>query len=231
MTVSIELLQRFDILSKLSRNKLTGLAEQSVLRNIARRGIIINGGQQEESLCFLFEGRLQGVDFTLDGREVGLYFVEPGDFCGELGLFDQLGQPESVIALTRSQVLFIPASAFRSALQGSHELVEQLFNRMAGRVRQLSAQRALLGLASTSGRVCGQLWMILQEQNNSGKQPATILNPPTHQELAIMLNLSRESVTRVFQTLQSKSIVQRDGSSRLIILEPDTLKALAEDNS
>ncbi len=232
MAVSIELLQRFDVLRNLSRATLTKLAEHSTLRKISRRGIIINGGQQEESLCFLFEGRLQGVDFTLDGREVGLYFVEPGDFCGELGLFDSQGQPESVIALAKSQVVFISTNAFRATLQESPTLVEPLFNRMAWRVRQLSAQRALLGLPSTSGRVCGQLWMILQKQMSNSPshnhETPVILNPPTHQELGIMLNLSRESVTRVFQTLQSKSIVQRDGTSRLIILDPNSLKDLAE---
>lgn len=238
MAVSIELLQRFPILANISDNSLATLAERSMLRAIARRGIVINGGQQEESLCFLFEGKLQGVDFTLDGREVGLYFVEPGNFCGELGLFDAQGQPESVIALTRSQVVFIPTQAFRDALQQNPSLVEPLFNRMSERVRQLSAQRALLGVPSTSGRVCGQLWMILQAQTSSqpshikavSETQSVILNPPTHQELGIMLNLSRESVTRVFQTLQSKKIVQRDGNSRLIILDPETLQTLAENS-
>lgn len=259
MAVSIELLKRFGLLRGLSQGSLSQLSEQSALRKIPRRGIIINGGQQEDSLCFLFEGRLQGVDFTLDGREVGLYFVEPGDFCGELGLFDAQGQPESVIALTKSQVMFIPAALIRQVLKENPNLTEPLFNRLAERLRQQSAQRALLGLPSTTGRVCGQLWMILQQQlpdhvlsdlsntpqtsnqaPSCGTNPTTnpsptidkasifIANPPTHQELAIMLNLSRESVTRVFQTLQSKAIVQRDGNSRLLILDLSQLKQLAE---
>ena len=36
---------------------------------------------------------------------------------------------------------------------------------------------------------------------------------PTHQELAIMINASRETVTRAFQLLQGKSVVQRDGNN------------------
>jgi CRP/FNR family cyclic AMP-dependent transcriptional regulator len=55
-----------------------------------------------------------------------------------------------------------------------------------------------------------------------------ISNPPTHMEIAIMLNLSRETVTRVFQTLQTRQIVKRDGASTLLITDPDTLRALAE---
>ncbi|MCZ2721346.1 Crp/Fnr family transcriptional regulator [Marinomonas sp. 15G1-11] len=228
MAVSKELLKRFEILSDLSETALDSLASYAVLRNVGRRGIVITGGQRSDSVCFLFEGRLQGVDFTLDGREVGLYFVEPGDFCGELGLFDEEGQPESVIALAKSQVVVVPASAMKAVLQESYTLVEKMFVRMAGRVRQLSAQRALLGLPSTTGRVCGQLWMMLIKQETLNREEGVILNPPTHQELGIMLNLSRETVTRVFQTLQSKAIVKRDGSTRLVILDADALKNLAE---
>jgi len=231
MAVSIQLLQHFSVLNDLPSKALATLADQAIVRSIPRRGIIINSGQQEESLCFLFEGRLQGVDFTLDGREVGLYFVEVGDFCGELGLFDAKGQPESVIALTRSQVVLIPTSAIRAAMHDSNTMVEQLFTRMAGRVRQLSAQRTLLGLPSTTGRVCGQLLMILQTQTLHSGEEGVILNPPTHQELGIMLSLTRETVTRVFQKLQTQKIVQRDGSSRLLILKPDALQSLTEAES
>ena len=43
-----------------------------------------------------------------------------------------------------------------------------------------------------------------------------------------MLNLSRESVSRVFQSLQTRQIVRRDGPGALIVADPATLKALAE---
>lgn len=228
MAVTLELLKRFAMLSALPDHTLEQLAQQSTLKNVSRRAVVVNGGVASEHLCFLFEGRLQGVDFTLDGREVGLYFVEPGDFCGELGLFDQQGQPESVIALSKSQVIYMPSSAVRAALQDSHQLVESLFTRMATRVRKLSAQRALLGLSSTVARVCGQLWMMLEEQDAMSRKEGIINSPPTHQELGIMLNLSRETVTRVFQTLQSEGIVKRDGTTRLLILDKDALKALFE---
>ena len=35
------------------------------------------------------------------------------------------------------------------------------------------------------------------------------MNAPTHQELAMMANLSRETVTRVFQVLQSSGALDR----------------------
>lgn len=228
MAVTIELLKRFPMLVGLSDTLLEQLALQSTLKSVSRRAVVVNAGATADHVCFLFEGRLQGVDFTLDGREVGLYFIEPSDFCGELGLFDGQGQPESVIALSKSQIILIPYSALRVAVLSNQQLTESLFARMAARVRKLSAQRALLGLSSTVARVCGQLWMMLQEQESINRQEGVILNPPTHQELGIMLNLSRETVTRVFQTLQAQSIVKRDGTARLLVLDEQSLKELFE---
>ena len=43
-----------------------------------------------------------------------------------------------------------------------------------------------------------------------------------------MLNLSRESVTRVFQILQSRFIVKRDGPGMLQVNDPQALKDFAE---
>ena len=77
MDVTPELLKNFPILKTLADKDLAKLARHSVIRKFSRRGIVLAAGNREENLCFLFEGRLQGVDFTIDGREVGLYFVEP----------------------------------------------------------------------------------------------------------------------------------------------------------
>ncbi|MBK6279838.1 MAG: Crp/Fnr family transcriptional regulator [Gammaproteobacteria bacterium] len=227
MAVTTQLLRRFPILSVLPDDSVSQLANQSTLREFARRGMVLSAGERNGSACFLFDGRLQGIDFTLDGREVGLYFVEPGDFCGELALFDQGEQPEHVMALTRSLVVFVPILALRNVMFDSRAMLESLCERVAGRVRLMSAQRGLLGLPNIGQRVCGQLWMLISEQDKRTQHDIAIRNPPTHQEIAIMLNLSRETVTRVFQTLQSNRIVKRDGTSRLLISDPARLRQLA----
>lgn len=242
MLVTPELLSAFPSLKPLPAPTLAKLAQQASVKRFARRGVVLNAGEQEDAICFLFEGRLQGVDFTIDGREVGLYFVEPGDFCGELGMFDNGPQPEHVIALTAAMVLFIPLPALREVTLEHPSLLQALGKRLATRVRQMTRQRSLLGLPNISQRVCCQLWFLLS--GNAGTEPhakgresadkesvngeVAILNPPTHMEIAIMLSLSRESVSRVFQVLQTRQIVKRDGPGKLIIVDPDCLQQLAE---
>lgn len=228
MVVTPELLSTFAILKPLPEAVLSQLAQQSSLRKFARRGVVLKAGEKEDHICFLFEGRLQGVDFTIDGREVGLYFVEPGEFCGELGLFDHGPQPEYVIALTTAVVVCVPMNSLREIMLTAPSVVNVLGLKLAARVRQMTLQRSLLALPNIAQRVCCQLWMLVPDKDKNAQAGTKISNPPTHMEIAIMLNVSRETVTRVFQTLQNRQIVKRDGSASLLLKDPQSLKSFAE---
>ncbi len=228
MVVTPELLSTFPILRPLPEPVLRQLAPLCMLRKFARREIVLTAGEKEEQVCFLFEGRLQGVDFTIDGREVGLYFVEPGDFCGELGLFDRGPQPEYVIALTLVVTVFVPMETLREIMLKTPGISNVVGMKLASRIRQLTLQRSLLGLPNITQRVCCQLWILLPEKEKKSAQKAVIVNPPTHMEIAIMLNISRETVTRVFQTLQNRQIVKRDGPGSLIVYDLAVLKEFAD---
>ncbi len=228
MVVTPELLGFFPLLKLLPASSLQSLALASSVEKFARRAVVLNAGKHEDRVCFLFEGRLQGVDFTVDGREVGLFFVEPGDFCGELALFDHGVQPEFIIVLSPAMVVWVPLENLRAVMLESPPLVNFLGERLARRIRQLTLQRSLLGMPDISQRVCCQLWLLVEESDKAHMNEATIRNPPTHMEIAIMLNLSRETVTRVLQTLQQNDVVRRDGATRLQIPSLSLLKAYAD---
>lgn len=246
MAVSVEILKGFSILRDLPDAALTELAAQSVLKRYSRREVVIDPGEQESNLCFLFEGSLQGVDFTLDGREVGLYFVRPGDFCGEVGLFGEQSNPEFVVALAKSQVVLLPNAAVSQIMYETRPLIQGLSARLARRVSEHTKQRAILSLNSIPHRIYRQLVQLAGIENGFSEriEPGEgsrscqshkvtedgcidIAYPPTHQEMAIMLNTSRETVTRVFQALQADGLVQRNGSSSLLIKKPEALFQLA----
>ncbi|HEY1151612.1 MAG TPA: helix-turn-helix domain-containing protein [Pseudoduganella sp.] len=52
-------------------------------------------------------------------------------------------------------------------------------------------------------------------------------NLPTHQDIANMINTSRETVTRTLLTLVQQGIIQK-GTHKLIIIKPDALQKLVQ---
>lgn len=203
-------LSRLSLLSLLTPEQRNGLAPLLQERTFARREIVATQGETSSFLGFLLEGRLQGVDFTVDGREVGLYFVEPGGYYGELAIIDGKPGAEFVIALAKSRVALLPREHARALILSNPHIAEVLLLNLAERVRSGTAQRTILSLPNVFQRLCAQLLLL-------GNGSAKIPNAPTHQELAIMINTSRETVTRSFQLLQSQNILQRDGHSMQIL--------------
>ncbi len=225
MPVPLAVLQGFPLLASLPQVTIAHLAQQAAEVTFAKREVVLQKTSVPNSLCFLLEGRLQGVDFTMDDREVGLYFINPGDYFGEVAVIDGSPQPEFVTAVAKSRVVFISRALIKPILFGSPKLAESLCLRLSVRLREVAAQRRILGLSNPLQRVCAQLDLLSVSDDGQVK----VRNAPTHQELAIMINVSRETVTRVFQLLQGRGIVERDGND-LRIDEPEVLRSTASGN-
>jgi CRP-like cAMP-binding protein len=222
MAIHPSLLQQFNLMRLFSADALATLAAHSKTHAFSKREVVLSKENPSPSLMFLLEGRLQAVDFTLDGREVGLHFIEEGQYFGEISVLDGLPSPEVVIANKKSQVVMVPAREIRSHIFASPQAVEAITSGLTKRIRDQSNQRQILGIISPLQRICA----LLQNLSKNGKNPELIANAPTHQEIAMMVNLTRETVTRAFQVLQSQGALARDGDD----LKVDTgkLKQMAE---
>lgn len=224
MPASLQLLSQFPLLAPLQRETLEVLSAQMTLRSFARRGMVMNRDGPAQDLGFLVDGRLQGVDFTVDGRSVGMYFVDPGDYFGELSLVDGRPPSEFVVAAVKSTIAFLPGLAARELILNHPALAQAVMQRLAQRVRTVMAQRTLLSLPNPFQRLCA---LILQLPVRQVAGVAEVDQAPTHQELAIMINASRETVTRSFQLLFLHKILLRDGNV-LRLTQPLLLKDMAE---
>jgi CRP-like cAMP-binding protein len=222
MAVHPSLLQQFALMRLFSADSLAQLAAYSSTHAFAKREVVLAKENPTSSLMFLLEGRLQAIDFTLDGREVGLHFIEEGQYFGEISVLDGLPSPEVVIATKKSQVVMVPARDIRSHIFGSPQAIEAITSGLTKRIRDQANQRQILGIISPLQRICA----LLQNLTKEGKNPSLIANAPTHQEIAIMVNLTRETVTRAFQVLQSQGALARDGDD--LKVDASKLKQLAE---
>lgn len=224
MPVSVQLLHQLPLLRPLPSEVLESLSAGMHLRSFARRAMVLSKNSPTPDLGFLVEGRLQGVDFTVDGRSVGLYFVEPGDYFGELSVVDGLPPSEFVVAAAKSTVAFLEARTARDLISVQPALASAVMSKLAQRVRLVTAQRTLLGLPNPFQRLCSLLLQLPQIQVEG---QAAVDNAPTHQEMAIMIDASRETVTRAFQVLFLNKLLVREGNM-LRLLRSDALRDIAQ---
>lgn len=229
MSIHTSLLMQFSLLKHLPGPVLQDLAGVSSMRSFAKREVVLDKSAQALWMFFLLEGRLQATDFTLDGKEVCLYFVEEGEAFGQISVIDGLQSPEILIANKKSQVVMVPGDAIRPLILSQPHITETVLLDLAGRIRVQSEQRQVLSINNPLQRVCGQLLLMLKNSRSLGGADSTNMQAlamaPTHQELAMMVNLSRETVTRVFQVLQAREALERQGD--LLMINAELLQHLA----
>lgn len=223
MPIPFQRLLHIGLLESLPEEVLFRISTQVTEKQFARREVVVTKGQPHARFGFLLDGGLQAVDFTVDGRSAGLYFINPGGFFGELSVVDQQAPAEHIIATIKSTVAILDANVARQLILSTPILAQRVMLRLAQRVREVTAQRTLLSLPNPTQRLCVQL--IQLSRRGDGKDAPYIDPIPTHQELAIMINSSRETVTRAFQVLALHQAIRRDGTT-LLITRPQLLNQI-----
>jgi CRP-like cAMP-binding protein len=213
-------LQNLPLFMGLDSATLGSIASVLLFRNFEKGAYVLHKGGQGEHMLFVLTGRLQVVDLTEDGREIGLSFLRPGDYFGELSIIDGLPRSASVIACESALVGLLPKQQAQTLIYRHPLIAERILKRMAASIRTASTYRAILSLPNAFQRV----FTLLNQLATKTPCGMTLIEKmPTQQEIAIMVNTSRETVSRALNTLIHEGIVEKD-SRRLVILNPLGLK-------
>ena len=219
-------LRKIPLLADLSDEELAPIKQELRFRHYAKREIVLQKGGHGDGLLFLLSGQLQVVDITEDGRAIGLRMLAPGDFFGEIALINNSTRSASVVALTAVVVAFLPASTAMHLFSHSPSVASHMLRHLAQKIQRDSEFRALLSINNTAKRI--YTYLAMQERRQASPDaPVALENLPTHQDIANMINTSRETVTRALAVLAQQGIVQKDGN-RLLIVKPEALDRLVQ---
>ncbi|WP_256078316.1 Crp/Fnr family transcriptional regulator [Massilia sp. YIM B04103] len=217
-------LRKIPLLAELTDEEMLRVKADLRIRQYAKRDIVLQKGAAGDSLLFLLTGQLQVIDVTEDGRAIGLRMLAPGDFFGEIAVINGSMRSASVVALTPVLVALLPRSTALHLFSHSPSVANHMLRFLAEKVQRDSEFRALLSIHNTSRRIYTFIDLLKEKKEGDVH---VVENLPTHQDIANMINTSRETVTRTLLTLVQQGIVQK-GTHRLIIVNPEALQKLAQ---
>lgn len=219
-------LRKIPLLADLTPDEIVLIRPELRFKHYNKREVVLHKGGVADALLFLLSGQLQVVDITEDGRAIGLRLLAPGDFFGEIALINDSTRSASVVATTDVLVAFLPSATALHLFSHSPSVARQMLRHLAQKIQRDSEFRAILSINNTARRIYTYL-TLLQRQPDGPDGQVMIENLPTHQDIANMINTSRETVTRALLTLVQQGIVQKDGS-RLLILSRERLQKLIQ---
>ncbi|QGX39074.1 cAMP-activated global transcriptional regulator CRP [Permianibacter aggregans] len=185
-------------------------------RKYPAKSTIIYAGDKPDTLYLILDGSVSVLIEDNDGRELVLAYLNPGDFFGEMGLFDgQDIRSAWVRAKTECEVAEIGYSKYLQLAKENSEILVKLAGQMALRLRATSRKVSDLAFLDVTGRVARTL-LDLCKQPDAMTHPEGMQIKITRQELGRLVGCSREMVGRVLKALEEQGLITARGKTMVI---------------
>jgi CRP-like cAMP-binding protein len=114
-------LRRVKILAGLSDGQLERLAQAMEMQRVPQWTVVVKQGERGDTMYLILDGELR-VRLMVGEKETILSTLGPGDFFGDMSLFDHGPRSADVVANVDSTVLKISAARFEELAQQSPDL-------------------------------------------------------------------------------------------------------------
>ncbi len=209
----LALLARSDLFSAFDGDALNRLLTGARSLHCERNQIIFAEGDDAGELFVVCSGRIAIGRRSVDGRESLVALMELGDLFGEMPLFDSGERSASARALEPSEVLRIPYSLVRTELDTRPNLLWDVVNLLAQRLRSTDSALADAVFLDVTGRTAKRLLEL------AGPADEFVL-PITQEELAGLVGASRERVNKsIAAFIRLGWIEQMDRRYRIVARE------------
>jgi CRP/FNR family transcriptional regulator len=217
--VKIDFLQNIQLFSSLEEQELQQIADKIRIEEFRKHEIVLREEDTNEYMYIILDGQVKVVQATEDGKEILLAIHKTHEFFGEVSLIDGKTAPATVQASEDSFIAFIAKKDFYALLSSQQKVLEKLLQILCSRLRDSWRRIYLLNFKHASDRV-KTLFLSLSFENSIRTPEGIELNLKlTHQEIADMTGLTRESVTRVLDKLQKDAEIIVLKNKRICLTE------------
>jgi CRP/FNR family cyclic AMP-dependent transcriptional regulator len=186
------------------------------VKKYAARSTIIHAGDESETLYYIIDGSVSVVIEDSGGNEIILAYLNPGDFFGEMGLFDaDIKRSAWINTRTACEVAEIHYSQFMVLARETPEILFQLSSQLASRLRRTSRKVSNLAFMDVTGRVARTL-LDLAREPDAITHPDGIQIKITRQEIAKIVGCSREMAGRVMKALEEDGLITAHGKTIVV---------------
>jgi CRP-like cAMP-binding protein len=212
----LDLLRRIDIFSHLPEPALLELYKRMTVKHWHGGAIITGQNEPGDALYVLVNGRAKAVLFGENGREMTLAVLRPGDFFGEMALFDGKPRSANVVAENDVVLLVLDRTTFMLHLEQHPQTAMRLLAEMAQRLRRANEIINNLALHDVTSRLTRTLMTLAEEAGEQQEEGILIRQRPTQQELANMVGTCRETISRALSSMARRGLVVSRGRSLLL---------------
>lgn len=209
-----KLLKNIDLFSSLNKNDLDDIIAITTVKKLQSDNVLFYEGSQADYFYFLLEGQLKLYKTGIKSQEIILHhFIEPG-MVAEMATLEDMKFPATAVSIKDDTlVAMIEKEEFIDILSKNQQLPFHIIKSLTKKIKnlELSIRRNLVFDATM--KVCS----LLKENSN-------ILVTHKNVEIARILNIAPETLSRTFAKLKKLEILDKNNN----ILDIQKLDAFLE---
>lgn len=192
------------------------------------RDYVFTEGDQADWFCLVRSGRVKILRASRGGKEVVLELLGPGEPFGGVAVIERRPYPASAQAIETSVVLKIPREPIVALTERYPGVVREMALMIGRRLRAAHESVRALAVDPVEARLAAALLRLAERDGERGPRGISLPYHLTRQSLADMTGTTVETTIRVVSRWQKDRLV-RDEGGRLLLADPDALRAVAED--
>lgn len=216
-----QVLKSFVLFAELTPSQLSRVAAIGRERRFQKGHTIFLEGEKGNYVVLIVSGVVKISRSSADGRVKTLALLRARDYFGEMAMFLP-GRMRSATAetMTECQVITIGQHDFEKMLKEYPGISLRIIQTLAQRLVSTNRQVKTLALGDSHSKLADLLlWLKDELPQTGGAAPEVSL---THQEIADLAGLSRETTTRMLNLFEREGAVELK-SRRVVLSNLDTL--------
>ncbi len=207
------------IFNHLEEEQMDEIMNAAISMTYKKGEMIYQAGERSDSLFIVNKGRIRIYRLSESGKEQLVRILNPGDFTGELALFNEGVHESYAEAMLETQVCVIKRSDLQKLLLKYPTISLKILSEFSNRLDQSEKQTTSFATEKVETRIA----MFLAECADSGETNNEIVLPMSKKDLASYLGTTPETVSRKFADLEQEGLIKQKSHKIIEILDLDGL--------
>lgn len=223
---AVQLLARVPVFETLASDDLARVAAVAVPRRFAANQIIFREGDASDTCYIVRSGHARAVREHADGRMITLAHFGPGDFFGELAMFDSERRSATLESLDALEAVAITGDDMRRLLREHPDIAMKLVMALGRRLREANERLSRQSFQTVQSRVAtvlSQLVARARDESPVDGAEQDVLLVITQSDVAQLAGSSRESASRFLAVLERAGVVTQ-GRGKITVHDPSALQ-------
>jgi CRP/FNR family transcriptional regulator len=212
------------IFSSLNRDHLSKVVSKINHLSFNKGEAICVEGDLSNSLVIINQGQVKLTKVTKEGKEQIIRVLAPGDFFGELSIFNEKDKYNfSAYALSSVKICSLSKEAMHTILIENPEISVKILTEVSKRLMEAENLAQNLATNDADIRVANLISEFGEKYGHNTDLGIEVNLPMNREDMANYIGVTRETISRKLTKLQDSGVISLVGNKTLIIKDSSKL--------